>query len=71
MSKVPTSTISPQPHYDEACKYLSQAEGLNLALWTSSDVHEQIKPACWLMAELLSHITTEINGMQEENKRGQ
>ncbi len=57
--------------YEKIERYLLQAQGLNLALWTSSDVHEQIKPACWLMAELLSDITTEINGMQEENKRGQ
>ncbi len=63
-----TLTSSP---YEKIERYLLQAQGLNLALWTSSDVHEQIKPACWLMAELLSHITTEINGMQEENKRGQ
>ncbi len=66
--QTPASTFSMLSPYDKAEQYLSQAEGLNLALWTSSDVHEQIKPVCSVMSDLLRSIEAEIRNMRDENK---
>ncbi len=63
--------IIPNKHYNNAEEYLLQAQALNLALWTSSDVHEQIKPVCGMMAELLSKINTELINMLDDNKGGE
>ncbi len=64
-----TPTI-PAKHYNNLEKYLLQLQGLNLALWTSSDIHEQLKPVCWIMAELLSNISTELDNMLNDNEEG-
>ncbi len=55
-----TLTSSP---CEKAERYLLQAQGLNLALWTSSNIDEQMKYACWLMDDLLKNITTELDNM--------
>ncbi len=66
-----THTIPGTSPYDNACHYLSQTQALNLALWTSGDVHEQLKPAFQLMDDLLNHITIEVSKIQQESKGGQ
>ncbi len=55
-----TLTLSP---YEKVERYLLQAQGLNLALWTSNDIDEQMKSACWLMDDLLKNITAELDNM--------
>ncbi len=53
--------------YTEVERYLLQAEGLNLALWTSTDLDEKMKHVCWLMADLLRNIADEINNIHDEH----
>ncbi len=58
-------TLTPS-HHEKLERYLLQAQGLNLALWTSSDIDEQMKLACWLMDDLLKNIGTEFDSMWRE-----
>ncbi len=55
-----TLTSSP---YEKIERYLLQAQGLNLALWTSSNTDEQLKYACWLMDDLLKSINKEVDNL--------
>ncbi len=64
-------TIPTTSPYDNVCHYLSQTQALNLALWASGDVHEQLKPAFQLMDDLLNHIAVELDKMPQEDKGGQ
>ncbi len=57
-----SSTLTLSPH-ERVERYLLQAQGLNLALWTSNDIDEQMKSACWLMDDLLKNITAELDNM--------
>ncbi len=52
--------------YTEIEEYLMQAQALNLALQTSGDMHEQIKPACGIMSDLLKNIDKGISNLWEE-----
>ncbi len=61
-----TSTVLTSSHHEKLERYLLQAQGLNLALWTSSDIDEQMKLACWLMDDLLKNIGTEFDNMWRE-----
>ncbi len=65
-----THTIPATGPYDNICHYLPQTQALNLALWTSDDVHEQLKPAFQLMDDLLNHIAVELDNMPQESKGG-
>ncbi len=47
-------------------EYLMQAQALNLALRTSSDVHEQMKPVCGIMSDLLKNIDKEVSKLWDE-----
>ncbi len=60
MSEQIDLTSSP---YEKVERYLLQAQGLNLALWTSSDIDEQLKYACWLMDDLLKSINKEVDNL--------
>ncbi len=60
MSKQTDLTTSP---YEKIERYLLQAQGLNLALWRSSDIDEQLKYACWLMDDLLKSINKEVDNL--------
>ncbi len=57
-----SSTLTLFP-YERIERYLLQAQGLSLALWTSNDMDEQMKSACWLMDDLLKNITAELDNM--------
>ncbi len=57
-----SSTLTSSP-YEKIERYLLQAQGLNLALWTSSDIDEQLKYACWLMDDLLKNINKEVDNL--------
>ncbi len=52
--------------YSEIEETLMQAQALNLALWTSSDVHEQLKPVCGIMSDLLKDIDKEVGNLWSE-----
>ncbi len=57
-----SGTLTSSP-YEKVERYLLQAQGLNLALWTSSDIDEQLKYACWLMDDLLKNINKEVDNL--------
>ncbi len=61
-----TSSTLILSRYEKVERYLLQAQGLNLALWTSNDIDEQMKSACWLMDDLLKSITAELDHMCRE-----
>ncbi len=58
-------------HYDEITKYLSQAQAVNLVLWSSSEAHDRVNPVFWLMDDLLSNIDAELEAMRDAHKRGE
>ncbi len=66
MSKQTDTSTVLTPPYEKAERYLLQAQGLNFALWTSNDIDEQMKSACWLMDDLLKNTTTELDNMSRE-----
>ncbi len=63
MSEQTDLTSSP---YEKVERYLLQVQSLNLSLWTSHHTDEQMKPACWLMDDLLKNISTELDNMWKE-----